>query len=78
MIRELFTSRFTSEFDKDAFIAAFEKSNARVRATVAPDRLVEWTASDGWGPLCSALNVPVPDEPFPWTNKREDWGSGRS
>ncbi len=48
--------------------AAYEAHNAAVRAGVAPDRLVEWQPSDGWEPLCEALGVPVPAEPFPVTN----------
>jgi hypothetical protein len=73
-IRDLFANRFTLDLDdKDATIAAFEAHNAAVRAAVPADRLVEWTAADGWGPLCEALGVPVPDEPFPRLNTREDW-----
>lgn len=74
MIDALFANRFTSAIDDQAAaIAAFERHNARVRATVPANRLVEWCASDGWAPLCAALGVPVPDEPFPRTNTREDW-----
>jgi hypothetical protein len=39
-----------------------------VRAAVPADRLVEWTTGDGWEPLCLALAVPVPEEPFPHVN----------
>jgi hypothetical protein len=24
--------------------------------------------------LCAALDLPVPETQFPWTNRREDWG----
>ncbi len=54
---------------KAAFVANIE----RCRAEIAPDRLVEWTPADGWGPLCRALDVAVPDEPFPVTNTTEDF-----
>lgn len=60
--------------DPETLQAAYERHNAAVRAGVAPHRLLEWRASEGWGPICDALGVPVPDTPFPWTNKREDWG----
>jgi len=76
MIRDLFTNRFTPSVEKDDWIRAFEAHNERVRESVPPDRLVEWQASDGWEPLCAALDIPVPDEPFPWENKRETWGAG--
>ncbi|MBA3654130.1 MAG: sulfotransferase family protein [Actinobacteria bacterium] len=59
--------------DEDAAKAAYDAHNAHVRATVPPDRLVEWQPSDGWGPLCAALDVPVPDEPFPVTNTTADF-----
>ena len=73
MVRDLFTARFTSSFEKVDMIRAFEASNDSVRASVPGERLVEWQAGDGWAPLCDALGVPVPDEPFPWENKRENW-----
>jgi hypothetical protein len=76
MVDALFANRFTSALDdKDQAIAAFERHNAEVRARVPAKRLVEWRASDGWAPLCAALGVPVPDEPFPRTNTREDWAA---
>lgn len=59
--------------DRELLMAAYERDIAAVRQTVRPDRLVEWHAEDGWYPLCQALGVPVPDEPFPWLNKRQDW-----
>jgi hypothetical protein len=69
MIRAIFERRFTSDFnDREAAIAAYERHNAEVRATAPPGRLVEWTPGDGWEPLCRALAVPVPDEPFPHVN----------
>ena len=48
--------------------AAFVAHNAAVRAAVPADRLVEWSPGDGWAPLCAALDVTEPDEPFPHTN----------
>src|SRR2546425_219793 len=52
----------------DAAIEAYERHNAAVRAEVPPDRLVEWRPDDGWAPICSALDLPVPDRPFPHVN----------
>lgn len=48
--------------------SAFDAHNASVRAAVPADRLVEWSPGDGWAPLCAALGVAVPDEPFPHVN----------
>ncbi len=74
MIAAIFSSR--SGFDiKDAAssIAAFEAHNESVKKTIPANRLVVWNAKDGWEPLCKALGVPVPNEPFPLTNTREEF-----
>ena len=42
-------------------------------ARAPKDRLLVWRASDGWGPLCERLGVPVPPEPFPRVNTREEF-----
>ena len=74
MVRDLMAARFTTELhDRAAAIAAFERHNAGVRKRVSRDRLLEWTASDGWEPLCKALGLPVPQEPFPRANTKEDF-----
>jgi sulfotransferase family protein len=55
----------------EQLIAEFERHNAEVKATVPPERLLVWSVSDGWEPLCELLEVPVPDEPLPHANDRE-------
>ena len=35
------------------------------------DRLLEWSAADGWGPLCEFLDKDVPKEPFPHVNTKD-------
>src|SRR5690242_669862 len=42
--------------------------NEQVRRMAPSERLLEWQPQDGWHPLCEALNVPIPDEPFPSVN----------
>lgn len=54
--------------DPESAMAGYEAHNARVRAEVPADRLVEWQPGDGWAPLCDALGVDVPDRPFPHEN----------
>ncbi|MEY2434727.1 MAG: hypothetical protein QOC92_4452 [Acidimicrobiaceae bacterium] len=67
-------NRFTEHTDdREAAIAAYEQHNADVRATADPSRLVEWQPGDGWGPLCAALGVPIPDEDFPHVNTTDDF-----
>ena len=35
--------------------------------------LLVFEAKDGWEPLCAHLGVPVPSEPFPHVNDREEF-----
>ncbi len=74
MIGDVFAARFTLAIhDRAVATAAYDQHNARVRAAVPAHRLVEWQTADGWEPLCAALGVPVPDEPFPRVNTRDEW-----
>jgi len=74
MLDALFGERFTLRLDDEAAcVDAYEAHNARVRSAGLGERLVEWQPGDGWEPLCAALGVPVPDEPFPHTNSTEDF-----
>ena len=74
MVGELFANAFTADYlDKDKAIAAYDAHNAYVRATADPKRLLDWQATDGWEPICAALGLPVPDEPFPHTNSTEEF-----
>lgn len=65
-----FTGRMT---EPEEAIAAYERHNAEVRATVDRDRLVDWQPGDGWPPICAALGLPVPAEPFPHSNSRDEF-----
>lgn len=74
MLDDLEAMRFTARTgDRAAAIEAFEEHNAAVRKAVPAGRLVEWRAGEGWEPLCSALGMAVPDEPFPHTNTRAEF-----
>jgi hypothetical protein len=61
--------------DAETAQAYYERWNATVRRDAPPDRFLDFQASDGWEPLCAALGVPVPDEPYPHTNTRAEWNS---
>jgi len=64
----------TKEWDHpEILMAAYERHNADVRRYAPPDHLLEWTAAEGWEPICRALHLSVPDNPFPWTNQRSEW-----
>lgn len=60
-------------YNDKALVAAFEAWNARVVATVPPERLLVFSATDGWGPLCAFLGVPEPSEPYPRVNDSEEF-----
>ncbi len=72
-----------SYLDRDTAIAGYERHNATVLATAPPDRLVRYQPGDGWAPICEALDLPIPDEPFPHVNStaefraRHDGGAER-
>ncbi len=69
MVSALLDRHFTPRWrDREEAMAAYERHNDDVRASLAPDRLLEWQPGDGWGPLAAALGVPVPEEPFPHAN----------
>jgi len=66
--------RFTPDWpDETAAKEAFERHSAAIRAAVPPSQLVEWRPGDDWAPLCRALGVPVPEEPFPHANTTADF-----
>ncbi len=74
MIYDMFSGTFTPDWrDEEAAKAAYERHNAEVRATADPARLLDWQASEGWGPLCERLGVPVPDVLFPHTNTTDEF-----
>lgn len=69
----IYQKTFGGDFSKENVIAAFERHNAEVRRRIAPERLLEFEAKDGWEPLCAHLGVAVPDEPFPRVNDRQEF-----
>lgn len=61
--------------DRAVLTDAYERHLATVRVACEPSRLVEWEPGEGWGPICRALGLPMPANPFPWANRREQWSS---
>lgn len=67
-------SRFTTGWrEKDSAIAAYERHNAEVRRAAPADRFLDFQVSEGWEPLCAALDLPVPDLPFPHVNTTDEF-----
>ncbi len=69
-IRNDFTPNWA---DRDVTIEAARRHNERVIASVPPDRLLIYEPGDGWEPICDRLGLPVPDEPYPHVNTREQF-----
>ncbi|MDQ2860955.1 MAG: sulfotransferase family protein [Pseudomonadota bacterium] len=59
--------------DRDHLISVYERHNAQVRATIAPERLLDYRVSSGWGPLCDFLGAPAPEGPMPTANSTEEF-----
>jgi hypothetical protein len=67
----LFQGRFE---DRDFAIEVFNRHNDQVLRDVPADRLLVYEISQGWGPLCAFLGVPVPEgKPFPHLNEAPEF-----
>jgi len=53
---------------REGYVAHYEA----MRRIVPKERLLEWHASEGWGPLCEFLGKEVPEGEFPKVNQG-DW-----
>ena len=65
ILAETFDNRFE---DKAHAMEVFKRHNQEVRDTIDPARLLVFDVRQGWAPLCSFLEVAVPNEPFPRLN----------
>jgi hypothetical protein len=54
-------------------IDAMNRHNEEVKASIPPERLLVWSVTDGWEPLCEFLEVPVPGVPVPHINDRTEF-----
>jgi hypothetical protein len=74
MIDQMWASRFTTNIaDEAAAKEAYESFNNKVRQCVPPDRLLEWQPGDGWEPICAALGMEIPADPFPHVNSSAEF-----
>jgi len=70
IMEDHFQGRF---LDKTFMEEVFNKHNQEVKKYVPANKLLVIDVSEGWEPLCTFLGVPIPEEPLPHTNKREDF-----
>jgi len=77
MVRDMFARFDPGWRDDDLAMAAYDRHNDAVRREVPAERLVEWQPGHGWEPLCRALGVAIPDEPFPHVNTTDEFRARR-
>jgi hypothetical protein len=58
--------------DRAKMVEYFNTWNQAVIDEVPAEKLLVHRSSDGWEPLCEFLGVPVPAEPYPRVNSREE------
>lgn len=59
--------------DREHMIEAYKDNIAKVQAAFTDKRLLTYQLGSGWEPLCAFLNCPIPDEPYPHSNKSDDF-----
>jgi hypothetical protein len=59
---------FGGPVERDRCIEAYERHIVAVKAEVPPERLLVYSVTEGWEPLCEFLGKPVPREAFPHAN----------
>lgn len=58
--------------DRDFMTDWFVRRNQAVVDALPPNRLLVYSPKEGWEPLCAFLGAPMPAEPFPRVNSREE------
>lgn len=64
---------FQGGLEHEDLMQAFVAHNEAVKKTIPASQLLVYEVKEGWEPLCEFLGVPVPDEPFPRSNRREEF-----
>ena len=64
---------FPADLDRDGLVRAFIAHSEIVKETIPAGQLLVFSVKEGWEPLCTFLGEPMPDEPFPHTNDREEF-----
>jgi hypothetical protein len=78
MVLKLIAGKFGGNLsDRRHCIEVYNRHNDEVRRTIPADRLLEFEARDGWGPLCAFLGVPAPETAYPSVNSTEEFQVNR-
>jgi len=51
----------------------YNKYVEKIKATVPAERLLVFNVKEGWKPLCDALKLPIPAQPFPSVNDSKNF-----
>lgn len=69
-LKEFFPNGFE---DKTSVLRFFNEWNQSVIDFVPANQLLVYDVKQGWYPLCTFLNVPVPSKPFPHSNTTKEF-----
>jgi hypothetical protein len=64
--------------DRDFMVDYFKRHTEEVVRTIPKDRLLVYETGQGWEPLCEFLKIPIPTEPYPLVNTREEFIARRA
>ena len=75
MLQGTYLCQFGEHISDPEWMANWYRAyNEEVINTIPSERLLVFHPRDGWEPLCDFLEVPVPLEPFPRVNSRDELG----
>jgi hypothetical protein len=69
----IFEQTFGNRFDRDHMVAVMRAHENDVVASCGAGELLVFDVADGWEPLCTFLDVPVPSTPFPRANTTDEF-----
>jgi len=64
---------FPAGLNREKLIQAFVAHNDAVKEAIPAHQLLVFEVKDGWEPLCTFLDVPIPTEEFPRTHPRMEF-----
>jgi len=72
--KHLWGKHYQGQFkNKELAIQIYNDFNEGIKQRIPSEKLLVYRITEGWGPLCSFLDVPVPDQEFPFMNKRKEF-----
>lgn len=69
----VFFMRIPGLDQKRFFLGHYETVRQLLKERGEEHRMIEWTATDGWEPICKLLEKDIPDTPFPKINEASNF-----